>query len=236
MKKLLKTLLCLMFVIGGINIASAQMTKEQIKDVKERRKAERDLVNEKVSKDAKKQAKEMSKEGWKVFPGSLSLEKQIDRQQRLNDINSETQQFFIVTNNSVSSSIDAAKMMCEELAKQSLASKIQEDITSAVETNAKIEEVSENEAQGVITIIKKSKSLISQTIGRTITVCEFYRTLPNGKKEVSITLAYSVEQAMLNCKQIVKEELSKSDDNSISKVGDDDLDKLFEQHAKDIDK
>ncbi len=190
MKKIAKTLLCLMFVIGGINIASAQMTKDQIKDVKERRKAERDLVNEKVSKDAKKQAKEMSKEGWNIFPGSLPLEKQIDRQQRLNDINSETQQFIIVTNNSVSSSIDAAKMMCEEMAKQLLASKIQEDITSAVETNAKIEEISENEAQAVITIIKKSKSLISQTIGRVITVCEFYRTLPNGKKEVSITLAY----------------------------------------------
>ena len=49
--------------------------------------------------------------------------------------------------------------------------------------------------------------LISQKIGKTITVVELYRTLPNKNKEVLLRLAYNLGMAKEAARQAIREDL-----------------------------
>ena len=77
MKKFL-LLLSVCFLAGSLN-SFAQLTSEQIKERQELKKATKAELNEKATKTARKEAKKLTKEGWKVSPGALPMEKQLDR-------------------------------------------------------------------------------------------------------------------------------------------------------------
>ena len=55
--------------------------------------------------------------------------------------------------------------------------------------------------------VMAAKNLISQSIGRTITVVELYRTLNNKNKEVLVRIAYNGEMAKAAAKKAMREEL-----------------------------
>lgn len=77
----MKTLKLLLFITLtiGVTPSYAQLSKEQIKEREEILKASKDELNEKVSKAARKEAKRLKKEGWNNAPGTLPLEKQLDK-------------------------------------------------------------------------------------------------------------------------------------------------------------
>lgn len=54
-----------------------------------------------------------------------------------------------------------------------------------------------------------SKNLISQSIGRTITVVECYRINSKGNNEVLVRIAYNGEMAKAAAKKVIREELEK---------------------------
>ena len=55
-----------------------------------------------------------------------------------------------------------------------------------------------------------SKNLISQSIGRVITVVECYRELPKKRKEVLIRIFYNREKAMAAASRTIKEEMARN--------------------------
>ena len=67
--KFIVVLVALSFSMSAMCQTTAQLKAKQAKSV----------LKEKASKDARKEAKKMEKEGWKVSPGALPLEKQLDR-------------------------------------------------------------------------------------------------------------------------------------------------------------
>ena len=70
------------FVLAGLltaTVASAQSTKEDVRDRKAVEKYTREQLNQKATKDARKEAKGYEKEGWTVTPGALPIEKQLDK-------------------------------------------------------------------------------------------------------------------------------------------------------------
>ena len=54
-----------------------------------------------------------------------------------------------------------------------------------------------------------SKNLISQSIGRVITVVECYRVLDNKNREVMVRIAYNGEMAKEAAKKAIRQELEK---------------------------
>ena len=66
-------------LLAGTTVSYAQITKEQRKERKEISKASKSQLNEKASKVARKEAKKMKKEGWQTTPGTLPIDKQIDK-------------------------------------------------------------------------------------------------------------------------------------------------------------
>ena len=123
---------------------------------------------------------------------------------------------------SIGENYDAAKMQALELAKQNLAGQIQSEITALVENTVANRQLAAEEAASVTQSILAGKTLISQSIGRTIPVVELYRTLSNKNKEVLVRIAYNGDMAKQVAKKAIREELEKKGDDLHKK-----LDKLL---------
>ena len=63
------------------------------------------------------------------------------------------------------------------------------------------------EAATIPQSVMASKNLISQSIGRTVTVMEAYRTLSNRNKEVLVRIAYNSRMAKEAAKRALQQDL-----------------------------
>lgn len=210
----------LISLIAGIlilaaNVSSAQSSKEIMKERKELHKASKKELNEKASKDARKEAKKLSKEGWKTAPGALPLEKQLDKSYLMQmEYDEDMYPTYIMAEAmSIGENYDAAKMQALELAKQNLAGQIQTEITALIDNSVANKQLSAEQAASITKSVLAGKNLISQSIGRTITVVEVYRTLPNRNKEVLVRIAYNGQMAKAAAKRVVYDELEENVDD-----------------------
>lgn len=188
------------------NNAMAQSAEKQRGEfIKNARKE----LNEKSSKDARKEAKRYMKEGWKTTPGSLPLEKQLDRayimQMQYDD--NMLPKYVMAEAMSIGENYDAAKLQAIELAKQNLAGQIQTQITALIENSVANNQMSAEQASSLTKTIGAGKNLISQNIGRTINVLEAYRELKNKNKEVLVRIGYNSQMAMDAAKNALRNEM-----------------------------
>lgn len=170
------------------SFAQAQNAKDLRKERLEMLKASKSELNEKASKAAKKEAKKLQKEGWQTAPGALPLEKQLDKSYAMQYQYDESMYPMYIMGEamSIGENYDGAKMQAMELAKQNLAAQIQTEVSGLIDNSVATQQLAMEEAVTVTKSIMASKSLIVQSIGRTITVMECYRTLKNKNKEVLV--------------------------------------------------
>ena len=212
MKKTIFTKCVLVLIMAGtLNTASAQITKEQQKERKEVYKASKSELNEKATKAARKEAKQLKKDGWQTAPGALPLEKQLDKSYLMQmEYDADMYPKYLMGEAmSIGENYDAAKMQALELAKQSLAGQIQTEITALVENTVSNKQLAAEDAASVTQSVMAATNLISQSIGRTITVMEVYRTKPNKNKEVLVRIAYNGAMAKAAAKKAVRGDLEK---------------------------
>ncbi|MBO5642369.1 MAG: hypothetical protein J5900_08050 [Prevotella sp.] len=213
MKKIMTIIVvCL---LAGATATYAQITKEQLKECKELQKMAKSELKEKASKDARKEAKNLKKQGWQIAPGALPIEKQLDRVYTMKyEIDDDMFPKWIMGEAmSVGENYDAAKMQALALAKQNLAGEIQTEITGLLENNVDNKQLSPEQAASVVKTISAGKQLISQNIGRTVTVSEMYRTLKNKNKEVRVQIAYNSKMAKEAAKKAIRDDLEKQGDD-----------------------
>ena len=113
---------------------------------------------------------------------------------------------------------DAAKMQALELAKQNLAGQIQTEVTALIENTVANKQLQPEEAASVVQSVSAGKNLISQSIGRVLTVVEVYRTVGNRNKEVLVRIAYNAEMAKAAAKQAIREDLEKKGEDLHNKL------------------
>jgi len=217
--KATKSLLILMLA-GTFTAASAQITKEQAKERKEIYKSSKSQLSEKATKTARKEAKILAKDGWAAAPGALPLEKQLDRSYLMQMEYDENMypKYLMGEAMSIGENYDAAKMQALELAKQNLAGQIQTEITALIENTVSNKQLAAEQAASITQSVMASKNLISQSIGRTITVIELYRTKQNKNKEVLVRIAYNGDMAKEAAKKAVREDLEKKGDGLHDKL------------------
>lgn len=191
--------------------SQAQLTKEQKKERKEMSKMTKSELNSRASKTARREAKKLKKDGWLVTPGSLPIEKQLDRSYNiLYEIDENMMPKYIMGEAmSIGENYDAAKLQALELAKQNLAGQIETEVTELVENTVANKQLSQEQAASITQTVSASKNLISQSLGRVLPVVEMYRVKNNKNKEVYVRLAYSTDMAMQVAKKVIKEELEK---------------------------
>lgn len=208
----------LMISVSGIGYA--QTTKGQSKERQEIAKASKKELNEKASKAARKEAKRLSKEGWKTAPGALPLEKQLDKSYEMQyqyDADGFPQ-YIMAEAMSTGGNYDAAKIQALELAKQNLAGQIQTELTALIENTVANEQMDQSQAASITRSVLAAKNLISQSIGRVITVVETYRVVNGNNREVLIRIAYSQEMAKAAAMKAVKKELEEHGDSLHNKL------------------
>lgn len=211
---LLKAALVSVLLSSTMSI-SAQISKEQLRERKEMQKMAKDELKQKASKDARKEAKKLKKDGWQIAPGALPIEKQLDRVYTMKyEIDDDMFPKWIMGEAmSIGENYDAAKMQALALAKQNLAGEIQTEITALLENNVDNKQLAPEQAASVVKTISAGKQLISQNIGRTITVIEMYRPLKNKNKEVRVQIAYNSKMAKEAAKKAIRDDLEKQGDD-----------------------
>lgn len=205
-------LVCVIVLLCLATKTNAQSTEELLKERKELYKASKEELSSKATKAARKEAKKLIKEGWTSAPGALPIDKQLDKSYMMQMEYDENMypKYLMGEAISIGENYDGAKMQALELAKQNLAGQIQTEITALIENNVANNQLEAEEASTVAKSVMAAKNLISQSIGRTITVVEVYRTLSNKNKEVLVRIAYNGEMAKAAAKKAVKEDLEKT--------------------------
>lgn len=217
MKKSLHLLMTAILLFSFTTICSAQEKsyKDFMKERKEMQKFTKDQVNEKASKDARKAAKQLQKEGWKVAPGGLPMEKQLDRLYEMQyEIDFETgfPKFIKGEAMSTGGNYDAAKMQAVNLAKIEMAGNISTEVAALIDSRVENNQLNPEEAVSATESVMAAKSLIQQKIGRTIIALELYRDLQNKNKEVRVVVMYNSDMAKATAKDAIREEMNKKSD------------------------
>ena len=162
----------------------------------------------------------MTKEGWTTAPGALPMEKQLDKSytMQMEYDNDMCPKYLMGEAMSIGENYDAAKMQALELAKQNLAGQIQTEVTALIENTVANKQLQPEEAASVIQSISAGKNLISQSIGRVITVVEVYRSTNNKNKEVLVRIAYNSDMAKKATKEAIRSDLDKKGENMQKKL------------------
>ena len=188
----------LMFVLAmtvamPTSYAQAQLSKKDTKAIK---------------KSAKKEAKQLKKDGWKVTPGSLPMERQLTESYLLQMEKDEQglSKNFSGQAMSVGENFDAAYTQAGALAKTDIAGKVETLVMGNVKSHVDNGQLSKKQAASVTETISSSKSTIAQHLGQVIMPVTFYRELDNGNVEVRVMSYYS----KVSAEEIVKDELRKS--------------------------
>lgn len=189
----------------------AQSQKEVVKERKQTVKMAKSELNAKASKTARKEAKRLKREGWIVAPGALPLEKQLDRWYLMQFEVDDTgyPKYLSGDAMSIGENYDPAKNQALELAKQNLAGTIQTEVTNLIENTLANEQLTQEEAASIASSVSASKNLISQSLGRVITVVECYRVKDNKNKEVRVMIAYNSDMAKQDAKKAIRKDLEK---------------------------
>lgn len=219
----MKTKLSFLFLAGIIAFSCTTAYAQSASTIKEQKAVEkltREQLNQKAGKDARKEAKQYEKEGWTVTPGALPIEKQLDKaylmQYERDDYGYP--KYLMGEGMSIGESYDAARFQANEMAVLNLAGEIQREITELVDNSRANKQLSAEEAASIIESVGAGKTLISQSIGRTIRVVEMYRTLKNKNKEVMIRVAYNAEMAKNAAKNALRDDLDKKSEKLHEKL------------------
>lgn len=198
-----------LIVATSFSFAERSENKEIYKERQEISKLANKELTKRVNKDAKKETKRLAKEGWQVTPGALPLARQLDRAYTMEyeyDANLFPK-YIIATAISVGENYDAAKTAALSLATTNLAGQIQQEVTALIENTSANKQLKAEEAASLVETVMASKNLISQSIGRTITIVECYRTLENKNTQVMVRIAYNGEMAKEAAKKAVRQSL-----------------------------
>lgn len=201
--------------------AQEQSYKDFMKERKEISKFTKDKIKEKASKDARKEAKRLKKQGWQVAPGSLPMEKQLDRLYEMQyeiDLNTGYPKFIKGEAMTTGGNYDAAKMQAVNLAKIELAGNISTEIAAIIDNEVANKQLDPQEATSISESVMGAKNFISQSIGQTITALELYRDLPNKNKEVRVVIMYNSDMAKAAAKKAIQNELMEKGDKLIDQL------------------
>ena len=197
-------------VACGLSFAQTN-AKEIRKERLEINKLAKKELSAKVDKTTKKEAKRLKKEGWMVTAGALPMEKQLERSYLMEyEYNENLFPKYIMANaQSIAENYDAAKTAATSLAITNLAGQIQTEVTALIENTVANQQLAAEDAASIAETVMASKNLISQSIGRVITVVECYRVLDNKNREVMVRIAYNGEMAKEAAKKAIRQELEK---------------------------
>ena len=190
--------------------AQERATAAQIKDQKKYEKILDKELQKKAIKEARKEAKQLEKDGFRTPVGKLPLAKQLETAwEKQAEIDSEGNPYwYIASSRAIGANQSSASLQATNAAKIDLAGQIQTKVSQLIEAKVANDDMGQEEAASLSSVVASSKSVISATLGRTIPLVEVFRTLENKNVEVMVTIGYSMQAANKAAIQAVRKELA----------------------------
>lgn len=169
----------------------------------------------KAPKRAKKEAKSLQKKGWEVAPGSLPMEKLLEKSftMQLEGDDKGSSKYIHADGNAVAQTKMAADQQAYSDAKIKLAGQLETRVNTAVKTSVANEQLSVEDAASITKVITASKDFIIVKLGRIEPVFKAYRPVGNKNIEVQMKIFYNLEGGMSIVKEKIKEELNEEIDD-----------------------
>jgi len=201
-------------VIAGIISCTIGLSSVSGQSAAQASKETKDALNAKATKAARSEAKKLKKEGWLTTPGALPIDKQLDKSylMQYETGSNDFPAYIMGEAMSIGENYDAAKMQALELAKQNLAAQIQTEVANLIDNNVANQQLAAEDAASITKSVSASKSLITQSLGRVITVMEVYRVKDNKNKEVLVRVAYKYASAVDAAKRAIRADLEAKGD------------------------
>lgn len=224
-KTLFISALAAFVMMFAVNVSAQEKAvgKDRKDLVKHEKVLDKDL-QKKAIKAARKEAKELEKEGFRTPVGKLPLDKQLETSwEKQAELDMDGNPYwYIATSRAIGGNQSAAALQATNAAKIDLAGQIQTKVSQLIEAKVANDDMGQEEAASLSSVVASSKSVISATLGRTIPLVEVYRTLPNKNVEVMVTLGYSTDAANKVAISAIRKELaSKSEElaKELDKLG-----------------
>ena len=200
-------------LLSLIVMAAPAMAQQSSKELKKELRA-------KVERDCRKDAKQLEKDGWKVMPGKLPIEKQMQNARFAElDTDEETgeQLYFIGTHKALGGNYSAAKQIADTRARGEIAQQVNSAIAQKITSQVASTDLGDNDE-----LVAGSKTIVSAQLQGVVPVLEIYREGQNGQYEVQVTLKADYAKTMKAVKSALKNELKNKSEQLII-----DLDKVL---------
>lgn len=198
MKTMLKVFTCSLVLLFAFSTVNAQSSSKQLK---------KDL-KAKVEKDCRKTAKQLEKDGWKVMPGKLPLERQIQdsRYAELDKDKNGEKLYFTGTHKSVGGNYSAAKKIADDRARMELAEHVSSTISELVKGKLSNTDYGEKDIEVIDEFVSANKNLVSVALQGVFPVLEIYREKDN-KVEVQVMVKTNAAEALKIAKKAYRDKL-----------------------------
>ena len=203
MKKLLLLSVCAIFFSASL---FAQTSKKELK--KEDRELTKE-VKEKAVRNARRDARKMKKEGWKVNPGTLPLDKLTENawKKQLQTDEKGDPRYITADGDAVAKTKTAAELQAIEMGKLQLAGLIESNISALISGNIANAQLSTKDAASVTEIVASSKNLIATKLWYVNPFYKVYKNIGDNKVKVQVKLFYDTKQSLQIAKKVVRKEL-----------------------------
>lgn len=190
--------------------AQEKATGKDFQNLKKQEKVLDKEIQKKAIKEARKEAKALEKEGFKTPAGKLPLAKQLESAwEKQAELTTDGMPYwYIASSRAIGGNQSSAALQATNAAKIDLAGQIQTKVSQLIESKVANDDMGQEEAASLSSVVASSKSVISATLGRTIPLVEVYRTLENKNVEVMVTLGYSAQDANKAAIQAIRKELA----------------------------
>lgn len=201
MKTSMKALFCSLILMFAVQVTMAQATDKQLK---------KDLKS-KVEKDCRKTAKSLVKAGWKVMPGKLPLERQIQdsRYAELDQDKNGEKLYITATHQAIGGNYSAAKKIADDRAHMELAANISSTLSEMVKGKLSNTNYGEGDIELIDEFISANKNLVSISLQGIFPVLEIYREKDNNTYEVQVFVKINAADALKMAKKAYRDGLYK---------------------------
>ncbi len=201
--KTLSNLMSVILVIMIMTVAANAQDKNVQPDKKQNKQEIKD-----IEKNAKTEAKKWKKDGYTNPIGTQPLEMQFEKAWKMQAEQLEDGQskYIVETGSATGETAAAAKMQAVQSARLSIAENISSEVAMLVNNIISNAGINTEDATSVTKTMSKSKSLVAQSLGRTITLVE--ATKSEGKNvNYNVRLAYDFNTAKEIAKNILRKKL-----------------------------
>jgi len=196
-------MMSLILVIIFMNAVATAQEKSVVPDKKTQK-----ATTKEIEKNAKTDAKKWKKDGYTNPIGTPTLEMQFKKSWTYQSeyLESGHPKYIIGAAQVTGETATAAKMQAIQAAKLNIAEQISSEVALLVNSIISNQQINQEEAASVTKTMTDSKSLVAQTLGRTITLVEATKTV--GKNiSYNIVMAYDYVTAKDVAKDILRKQL-----------------------------